>query len=143
MYLCIFIYLFLIFTLQLTDVHSEAAVQRCNIKIVVMEILENFQENIGGRVQYWLNFGMKAWSFTYLVLQHGCALNNFSRFSEQLLRRIPHTNHFCILWSIWKSTWHHLIHSKTFFYFFSRGFSLAKDFLGNIFQPYFAGILHF
>ena len=52
-------------------------------------MLENFQENISSAVGYYLNFGMKAWNLTNLVLHEGCVPKNFLNFpyntSEQLL----------------------------------------------------------
>ena len=85
-----------IFTLQFSYVNSEAAKHGFNIKVAVLKIFENFQENIRGEVKYEANFGMKGCNFTNLVLQHG-SVSNFSRFAKELSCSIAVNNCFCIL----------------------------------------------
>ena len=87
----------------------------------VLKMLENFQENICGGVQYWLNFGMNAWNFTNLVHHYTC-VSWSSRFSRQLLCKIPLLMYFIIYESLHNLTW---TIRKLSFIFFSTQFSFS------------------
>ena len=80
---CIFMFVPNIYSAVVINKFKSAAIQNCTVKIAVLkilEILEDFQENIRDGVQYYLNFGMKACNFSDLELHQGCVLKNFNIF---------------------------------------------------------------
>ena len=59
--------------------YSEAVVRRCSVKIVLIEISHNSQENTCVRVSFLINFQASACNFIKKKLWHKCFTVNFAK----------------------------------------------------------------
>ena len=59
--------------------YSEAVVRRCSVKIVLIEISHNSQENTCVRVSFLINFQASACNFIKKKLWHKCFPVNFAK----------------------------------------------------------------